>query len=159
MSPSLPGWLEIQSGIGLIRCSRLAHREEIRLVADTDRDSFNAYWSNLDPKYGRWFCWLAFCVGAESIGKGAFGLNGQLTSTMAQFKNWERHLGMSVASAKSVRFAFARLKSIRDNEAHEFRVGVRDAYFNDVEESLVPALNEVLNCLNQEELRRQVLVA
>lgn len=125
-------------------------------MANTDRAAFDAHWSRLDPDYGRWFCWLAFFVGAESIGKGAFGLHGQRTSNMAQFKKFEYHLGMSSHTARLVQRSFNRLKTIRDAEAHEFRRGTRDAYFGDVAGVFVPALNEVLTCLDQHDLRREL---
>jgi hypothetical protein len=113
------------------------------LVADIDKAAFDVHWPRLDPDYGRWLCWLAFFVGSENIGKGAFGLRGQTTSNMSQFKKFDHHFGMSKETSKCVSHAFAKLKTIRDQEAHEFRKGVRDAYFQEVATLFVPALNEV----------------
>jgi hypothetical protein len=136
------GWPDITSGIDLIQCSRLAHLENHRFIAHTDRAAFEEHWTVLDPVYGRWFCWLAFFVGAESIGNGAFGLRAVPKTAMGGFKGWER-IGISNADAKEVGLAFTTLKTMRDHEAHQFKRGVRDAYFPEVR-SFIQALNKIL---------------
>lgn len=148
-------WSDITSGIGLIQCSRLAHFENHGFIANTDSAAFEEYWTVLDPVYGRWFCWLAFFVGAESIGNGAFGLRGINKTTMGGFSRWER-IGISNADdAKEVRVAFTTLKKMRDHEAHQFKRGVRSAYFPEVP-SFIQVLNKILACLDRRELERQL---
>lgn len=153
--PKYGDWLDITSGIGLIQCSRLAHFENLQFIPQTNSVAFERYWTILDPVYGRWFCWLAFFVGAESIGNGSFGLQGIQKTTMGGFKHWES-IGISVRDAKQVRAVFTTLKVMRDHEAHQFRRGVRDGYFPEVC-SFVQALNQILACLDQAELQRQII--
>jgi len=144
----MAGQPTINSGIDLIVWSTLASRNGTFLEAATDRDVFNAHWPNIDKKFGRWLCWVAFCVGAESVVKGAFGLNGHPMGAFGACHPWKKCLQMPDAHIGFVARAINRLATeVRNRDAHEYVANVRDKDFPALASEFVPALNRILECV------------
>jgi hypothetical protein len=152
---NLRGWTQIISGLDIIVWSRLAFWDELRLQlkAADDELAFDNYWKTINPRSGRWVCWIAFCVGAETFIKGAFGVHGyQMAEDFGASHPWKR---MKMADAKSafVEDAIRTLaKDVRNRDAHEYVQGVRSANFPSLQSDFVPALNHILGCLNKSDL-------
>ncbi len=152
----MPGWPRIASGIEVIVWSKLASWNGTELKAATDRDAFNLHWPNVDERFGRWLCWLAFGVGAESVVKGAFGLENYEVKNIGATHPWKT-LKMDEDVKDFVAKAIHWLATeVRNRDAHEYVSGVRDKDFPDVELQFVPALNHVLDCLGKEKIRLEV---
>jgi hypothetical protein len=146
-------WPRIVSGLEVIRWSTLVSWDELglRLVAAADRDTFNAHWPRIDPRFGRWLCWVAFAVGAESIVRGAFDVLGHPIKRFGAADNpWNLILG---TNAQTEVDSIKHLARVRNRDAHEYVPEVRDISFPDVETLYVPALNRVLDSLGDENLR------
>lgn len=145
--------LKIEAGLVAIAWSHLAKWDKYHLVAETNQDAFNSYWPNIDPKYGRWLCWLAFGVGAESIVKGAFQLKtGNPLGPFGGSHPWKR-LGMPNKHIAFVSDGILKLaKEVRNRDAHEYVPERRAADFPDIEQRYVPALNHIFDCIGPEVL-------
>jgi hypothetical protein len=153
----MPGWESVKAGIELIAWSNLAYCDGSQLVANTDQVAFNRHWPSIDPKFGRWFCWLAFGVGSENIVKGAFGLNRHRILKFGACHPWKRALHLPDEQIGPVSEAINRLATkVRNRDAHEYVANVRDANFPEVYESFVPALNLILACLPADHLRKEL---
>jgi hypothetical protein len=136
-------WELIHDGIDLIETSRLAtwDGEEFRRG---EEDCFDQYWPRLDLKYGRWFCWLAFGTGIESILRGAYQVRHlPITSFGSNSHKWQA-LGIPANRIDDMNTYFKRLVDIRNEGAHEFIPGVRKAYFSEIETKFVPAINLIM---------------
>jgi hypothetical protein len=148
------GWTQIVSGLDIIVWSRLASWDESRLQLKpaSDEPAFDAYWKTINERSGRWLCWIAFCVGAESFIKGAFGLHGYHVQSFGASHPWKQ-MKMADAQIPLVSDAILRLAAdVRNRDAHEYVHGVRSANFSSLESDFVPALNHVLGCLSKTDL-------
>ena len=154
----MPGWERVASGIELMIWSRLASWNGLRLKASTDQDIFNQHWPTIDPRFGRWLCWVAFGVGAEGILKGVFGIKGYPVERFGASHPWKTHMGMSDENVDRVSKAVSLLVEIRNRDAHGYVPGVRDSNFPEVASQFVPALNQVLDCLSDNDIRLHIPV-
>jgi len=154
-SPKSPrGWTQIISGLDIIVWSRLAswNESQLELKAATDECGFNEHWETLNQRSGRWICWIAFCVGAESFIKGAFGLHGYHVQNFGACHPRKR-MNMADEKVPVVSDAICRLATdVRNRDAHEYVPGVRSADFPSLAPDFVPALNHILGCLNKTDL-------
>jgi hypothetical protein len=147
----MSGLEKIKSGVELVQWSHLASWNQFHLVAATDQGIFDSHWPLIDPKFGRWLCWLAFGIGAENIVKGAFKLKQREPGDFGASHPWKRVLGMPDKYVTSVEGAIHQLATkVRNRDAHEYVPGVRDKDFPDVATQFVPALNHILDCLGVE---------
>jgi hypothetical protein len=146
-------WKQIVAGLDAIQWSHLAAwnsgTSRLQPLSKTD---FDAHWPTINPRSGRWLCWIAFCVGTESILKGAFGLKGHKMSTLGACHPWESRLNIPASDLAFVAGSICQLAGIRNRDAHEFVHNVRDADFPFVESHFVPSLNIVLGKLSQADL-------
>lgn len=134
----------IREGIDLIQASRLAQWHG-RFTAE-EYDDFNVYWPTVHAKYGRWYCWLAFGVGAECVLKGAYKSKAVKRGSLGRGHRWAA-LGVPPGEITSVGASIPKLAKRRNEGAHSFVAGVRDAYFPEVESEYLPALNRVLDAI------------
>ena len=135
----------ILEGIDLIQASRLAQWR--RRFTAVEYDDFNPYWPTVHAKYGRWYCWLAFGVGAECVLKGAYKSKAvKWTSLGSKAHRWAA-LGVPPGEITSLGASISKLAKRRNEGAHGFVAGVRDAYFSEVEDAYLPALNCVLDVI------------
>jgi hypothetical protein len=141
------GWELICDGIDLVDTSSLA-KWDGRKFLHQEQDYFNQYWPRLHEGYGRWFCWLAFGIGIENIIRGAFQVK-QLppVSFKATVSEWQA-LGIPANRIADHKIDIKRIAHIRNEGAHEFIAGVRNAYFPEVETKFVPALNLIMDAIN-----------
>ena len=145
----LHGWESIDSGIELVNWSALAHGNRSGLSAQIDKDVFDERWTRLDPKYGRWLCWIAFSVGAECIVKGAFYEKGyQPIPKKWSFGGdlpWDR---LGLRGNEDVRNSIKRLATnIRNRDAHAYIANQRDQNFDELGD-FVSALSMVLHAIS-----------
>jgi hypothetical protein len=150
-STPMPGWSRVTWGIELITWSKLAAWDGSHLAAANDENSFDAEWLRIDPKFGRWLCWIAFGVGSEGIVKGAFGIRNHFVENFGGCHPWNKRLSMPTEHVAQVSDAITYLATeVRNRDAHQYLYGVRSKDFPDVAGRFVPALNRVLDCLGDE---------
>jgi hypothetical protein len=149
------GWPQIVGGLDIIVWSRLASwdKSQLQLKAPTDQPEFDRYWNTINQRSGRWLCWIAFCVGAETLIKGAFGLHDYYAQDFGACHPWKQRMNMADANVAGVSDAIYQLATeVRNRDVHEYVPGERSADFPRLASDFVPALNHILECLNKTEL-------
>jgi len=140
--------VRIARGIELIAWSKLATQTGTQLKAATDQAGFNLHWPTIDPKFGRWLCWVAFGVGAENVVKGAFAQRQYDLKQFGASLPLKTFLGMPDEHVEFVSTAIFRLATeVRNRDAHEYVPNVRNNDFPYLASEFVPALNHILACL------------
>ena len=144
----LHGWDSVDSGIELINWSALARGGRNGLNPEIHKDVFDERWTRLDPKYGRWLCWVAFAVGAECIVKGMFEVR------ECPPKKWKfgcslpwRELGIPENKVDCISKWVLRLTKLRNRDAHAYIANQRDQNFDELGD-FVLALNLALNAVS-----------
>jgi len=73
------GWRQIEAGLALIVCSRLASWDAKNLILVASKETefeSRAGHKEVHGQFGRLICWIAFGVGTEYLAKGVCILNG-----------------------------------------------------------------------------------
>jgi hypothetical protein len=139
----------IREGIDLIETSQLA-RWEGRFISQ-DKIVFDAYWRGMHPRYGRWFCWHAFGVGAENIIRGSYQVKKLPVNGFGPKQRWA-DLGVPTEDIEVLNDNIRLLATRRNEGAHRFIAGARDAYFPEVAEQYIPTLNLLLEVIGYQDV-------
>ena len=153
----LIAWKQVIAGIDIIDWSNLAswNPAQGRLNAAKDDAPFDAHWKQIHSRSGRWLCWIAFSVGAESLVSGAFGLNGHKAKKFGMSHSWDQ-IKMPVEYHSEVTAAINKLATqVRNRDAHQYLPEVRATDFPFINSEFVPALNRIIECLDRDALKQR----
>jgi hypothetical protein len=150
-------WKQVVAGIDILNWSKLAswNPAQGRLNAAKDEVSFDTHWDEIHHRSGRWLCWIAFSVGAESLVRGAFSLHGHEIQNFGASHPWNR-LNMPVEYHTEVAATIYKLATqVRNRDAHRYLPDVRATDFPLIDSEFVPALNRIIECLDRDGLRER----